>query len=53
MGNHMGKQPTARSNLHVLINVQDNINLANIANQFVDRKDRRKQTFAQFSQNYS
>ena len=31
----------------------NNINLADVANQFADRKDSRKQTFRYFSQNYS
>ena len=30
---------------HVHNNILDNINLADVANQFVDRKDRRKQRF--------
>ena len=44
--------------LHVLMlvrvhnNILDNINLADIANQFVDRKDRHKQTFRHLSLNY-
>ena len=38
--------------VHVHINIVDNINLADIANQFVDRKDSRKQTFGHLSQNY-
>ena len=41
----------------MLVRVQntilDNINLAYVANQFLDRKDSRKQTFRHFSQNYS
>ena len=39
--------------MHVHINILDNINLANVANEFVDRKESRKQKFGQFSQNYS
>ena len=39
--------------VHVRKNILDNINLANVANEFVDRKDIRKQTFRHFSQNYS
>ena len=38
---------------NVHINILDNINLADVANQFVDRKDSSKQTFRYFSQNYS
>ena len=38
--------------VHVHINIVDNINLADFANQFVERKDNRKQTFGHFSQNY-
>ena len=38
--------------VHVLNNILDNINLADVANQFVDRQDRRKQTFRHLSQNY-
>ena len=38
---------------YIHINILDNINLADIANQFVDMKDNRKQTFEHFSQNYS
>ena len=37
---------------HVHINTVDNINLADVANQFVARKDSRKQKFGHFSQNY-
>ena len=33
-------------------NILDNINLAVVANEFVDRKDSRKQTFRHFSWNY-
>ena len=39
--------------VHVYNDILDNINLAHVANQLVDRKDGRKQTFRQFSQNYS
>ena len=38
--------------VHVHNNILDNINLADVANQFADRKDRRKQTFRHLSQNY-
>ena len=38
--------------LHVHINILDNINLADIANQFVDRKDSRRGKFGHFSENY-
>ena len=38
--------------MHVHKNILDNINLADVANQFVDRKDRRKQIFRHLSQNY-
>ena len=34
-------------------NILDNVNLADVANRFVNRKDSRKQTFRHFSQNYS
>ena len=34
-------------------NILDNNNLADVANQIVDRKDSFKQTFRHFSQNYS
>ena len=39
--------------VHVHINNPNNINLADVANQFVDRKYSRKQTFRHYSQNYS
>ena len=39
--------------VHVHINILDNINLANVANEFVDRKDSLKQKLGDFSQNYS
>ena len=38
--------------VHVHIDILDNINLADVANQFADRKDSRKQTSGHFSQNY-
>ena len=38
--------------MHVHNNILDNTDLADVANQFVDRKDRRKQTFRHLSQNY-
>ena len=37
--------------VYVHNNVLDNINLAYVANQFVDRKDRLKQTLRHLSQN--
>ena len=37
--------------VHVHINIVANINLADVANQFVDRKGSHKQTFENFSQN--
>ena len=39
--------------VHVHNNSLNNINLADVANQFVDRKDSHKQTFRYLSQNYS
>ena len=39
--------------VHVHINIQDNINLADVANQFVNRKESRKETFKHFSHDYS
>ena len=39
--------------VHVHNNILNNINLADVANQFVDRKDNHKQTFRHLSQNYS
>ena len=39
--------------MHVHKNILDNINLAYVANEFVDRRDSRKQTFGHFSQNDS
>ena len=39
--------------VHVENNILDNINLADVGNQFVDRKESRKQTFRHLSQNYS
>ena len=54
MGNHMGKTRLhALMLVYVYINFLDNINLADTANQFVDVKDSRKQTFGHLSQNYS
>ena len=38
--------------VHVHNNILDNINLADVVNQFVDRKERCKQTFKHLSQNY-
>ena len=38
--------------VHVDNYILDNINLADVANRFVDRKDRRKQTFRYLSHNY-
>ena len=38
--------------VHVHNNILDNINLADVANQFADIKDRCKQTFRHLSQNY-
>ena len=38
--------------LHVYDNILDNINLADVANQFVHTKYRRRQTFWYLSQNY-
>ena len=37
--------------VHVHKNILDNIRLADVANEFVDRKDSRKYTFRHFSQN--
>ena len=34
--------------MHVHKNILDNINLADVAKDFVDRKDSHKQTFGQF-----
>ena len=39
--------------VHIQINILDNINLADVENQSVDRKDNRRQSFGHFSQNYS
>ena len=39
--------------VHVHRNILDNINLADVANEFVDRKDSRKHKFRRISQNYS
>ena len=38
---------------HVQNNILDNINLADAANEFVDRQDSRSKTFRHFSQNHS
>ena len=38
---------------HVQNNILDNINLADVANEFVDRKDSRSKIFRHFSQNHS
>ena len=38
--------------VHVHNNILDNINLADVVNQFVDKKESRKQTFRHLSQNY-
>ena len=38
--------------VHVHNNILDNNYLPGVANQFVDRKDSRKQTFRGLSQNY-
>ena len=38
--------------VHVHINIVDNINVTDVVNHFVNRKDRCKQTFGHFSQNY-
>ena len=54
MGNTSGKNRLYVLILvHVHINIPDNINLADVANEFVVRKDNRKQKFGHFSQNYS
>ena len=39
--------------MHVHKNILDNIILADVTNEFVDRKDNCKQTFRHFSQNHS
>ena len=39
--------------VHVRFNILHNINLADVVNHFVDRKDSRKQAFRHFSQSYS
>ena len=39
--------------MHIHKNILDNIILADVANEFVDRKDSCKQTFRHFSQNHS
>ena len=38
--------------VHVQKNILENINLADVANEFVDRKGSRKKTFRHFSQDY-
>ena len=38
--------------MHVDNNILDNINVTGVTNEFVDRKDRHKQTFRHSSQNY-
>ena len=38
--------------MHVDNNILDKINVTGVANEFVDRKDRHKQTFRHSSQNY-
>ena len=38
--------------VYVYNNVLNNINLADVPNEFADRKDRRKQLFGHLSQNY-
>ena len=39
--------------MHVHINILDNINLADVANELFDRKESRKHKPGPFSQNYS
>ena len=39
--------------VHVQNNILDNFNLDDVANQSVDRKNKRKQTFRHLSENYS
>ena len=39
--------------MHVHKNILDNYNLADIPNEFAERKHTRKQTFRHFSHNYS
>ena len=39
--------------MHFHKTILDNINLADVAKDFVDRKDSHKQTFRHFSQTYS
>ena len=39
--------------MHIHTNILDNFNSADAANEFVDRKDSRKQTFRRFSYIYS
>ena len=38
--------------VHVHKNVLDNLNLADVANEFIDKKDSRKQTFRHLSHHY-
>ena len=38
--------------VHVHNNILDDMNLPDVANQFIDRKDSCKQTFKHISQNY-
>ena len=50
----MGNKQAARSNIGACSKkILDNINLAAVANELVDRKDSRKKKFKHFSQNYS
>ena len=39
--------------MQVHVNILDNINLADVAHESVDKKDSRKQTFQHFCQNYT
>ena len=39
--------------VHVHKNILNNINLADVASEFFDKNDSRKQTFGHFSQNHS
>ena len=39
--------------MHIHKNILDNINLADVANEFVDKRESQKQTFGYFSQNDS
>ena len=46
-------ETTTRTNVDTCSqNVPGNINLVDVENEFIDRKDSRKQTFRHFSQNY-